>query len=66
MQPIIQLLIWVLVFAGIGYLGFWVCDKAGFPPPVRWIWGGVMLIVLLLYVSGGIAGPVFPPLRFGR
>ena len=64
MGEIIQLLISVLIFAGVGYLGFWICDKAGFPPPVRWIFGGLMLIVLLLYISGGFVSA--PALRFGR
>lgn len=54
MTPI-SLIIAVLVFAILVYGAFYICDKAGFPPPVRWIVGAVFLIVLLSWAAN-IAG----------
>lgn len=51
----------VLVLAALLTLGgFWVCDRAGFPPPVRWLFGAVVLVVViyaLLHVAG-LAPPI--------
>lgn len=66
MSILISLLIEFVIFILIGYLAFWICDKAGFPPPVKWIVGLVLLLVLLVAVAGwygpiGLvpAGPLF-------
>lgn len=53
-QPIITLIVWILVFCGIGWLGFWICDRAGFPQPVRWAFGGIMLIILLYFAASQV------------
>ncbi len=54
MTPI-SLIIAVLVFAILVYGAFYICDKSGFPPPVRWIVGAVFLIVLLSWAAN-VAG----------
>ncbi len=61
---LISLLIYVIVFAIIGYGLWWVCTKFGMPQPVLWIVGGILLIILLLFVANqlgvGAAGPLLP------
>jgi hypothetical protein len=52
MEPLISILIAVLIFAVIAYGAFYICDRAGFPLPVRWIIGVILLLVLLYYVAG--------------
>lgn len=54
MTPI-SLIVAILIFAIIAYGLFWVCDKAGFPQPVRWVVGAVLLIVLLSWAAN-VAG----------
>ncbi len=52
MEPIIQLVIYLLIFAVLGWIAYWICTKF-FPefPPARWICGAVLLIIFLLFVS---------------
>ena len=52
MQNLIHLLIYAIIFAIVAYGLKWVCDNFGMPPPVLWICGGVLLIVLLLFAAG--------------
>jgi hypothetical protein len=64
-ETLIVLLIDILIFAIVAYALYWVCTHF-FPnfPPALWICGGILLILLLLFVSGQIGGgPVLFPLR---
>ena len=45
-------LLTLLVVCFVVWGGFWICDRAGFPVPVKWVWGAVCLIVLLYLVLG--------------
>lgn len=51
MEHLIQLLIYAIIFAIVGYGLKWVCDAFAMPPPVLWICGGVLLIVLLMFAA---------------
>jgi Na+/H+ antiporter NhaC len=55
-MDLITLLVLVVVFVAVVWGGFYVCDRAGFPQPVRWIWGAICLIVLLYFLVGRIDG----------
>jgi hypothetical protein len=63
MDLLIQLLIWVVVFAILAYGVYWVCTKF-FPnfPPALWICGGILLIFLLLFISRqiGVGASIYP------
>ncbi len=66
MDQLIALLIYVLIFAVIGYGLYWVCTHFGLPQPVLWIVGVILPIVILLFLSrqlGGGGGFNLPPLR---
>ena len=51
-MDLITLLVALAVVSFVVWGGFWVCDRAGFPVPVKWVWGAVCLIVLLYFVLG--------------
>jgi hypothetical protein len=55
-MDLITLLIVLIVFAAVVWGGFYVCDRAGFPAPVRWIWGAIFLVVMLYFLIGQIGG----------
>jgi hypothetical protein len=55
MDPI-TLLVMLIVFVAVVWGGFYICDRAGFPVPVRWIWGAICLIVLLYFLVGQVGG----------
>jgi amino acid transporter len=58
MDQLISLIIWIVIFAAVAYCLFWICDRAGFPPPVRWIIGAILLIMVLYFLSGQLgSGP---------
>lgn len=65
-EQLIQVLVYVLIFAVVAYGLYWVCVHffPGFPPAL-WICGAILLIVILLFISGQLgSGPVtFPHLR---
>jgi len=65
MQQLIQLLIYVVLFAIVGYGLWWVCTKFGLPAPVMWICGAILLIVILAFLAGqlGVSGGNLFPLR---
>lgn len=67
MQLLINLLIYIVIFAIVAYGLYWVCTKFGLPQPVLWIVGAILLIIILIFVAGqlgGGVGPVsFPTLR---
>lgn len=52
MEQLITLLIYVLIFAIVAFGLKWVCDSFAMPPPVLWICGGILLIILLIFVAG--------------
>ena len=56
MDQLIQLLIYIVIFAVVGYGLWWVCTKFGLPQPVMWICGAVLLIIILLFVSRTLGG----------
>ena len=55
-MDLITLLVLVIVFVVVVWGGFYICDRAGFPVPVRWIWGAICLVVLLYFLIGQISG----------
>lgn len=63
MDSLIQLIVYVIVLAIAGYSLWWVCVKFGLPQPVLWICGGVLLIIILLFLArqlGVSSGSAFP------
>lgn len=62
MQQLIQLLIYIVIFAVVGYGLWWVCVKFALPQPVMWICGAILLIIILVFVSGqlGSGASLFP------
>jgi hypothetical protein len=60
---LINLLITALLFCIVAYALYWVCIKFALPQPVMWICGAILLIVLLLWLTGQVAGPSLAPLR---
>ena len=51
MDQLIQLLIYIVIFAVVGYGLWWVCTKFGLPQPVLWICGAILLIIILLFIA---------------
>jgi hypothetical protein len=60
MDQLIQLIIYIVVFAIVAYGLWWVCAKFALPQPVMWICGAILLIILLLFISNqlGVGGSV--------
>ncbi len=52
MEQLIQLIVYLVIFAIVAYGLYWVCVKFGLPQPVMWICGALLLIIILLFVSG--------------
>lgn len=66
MQLLINLLIWIIVFAIVAYGLVWVCDKFALPQPIKWICGAILLVFLLVFIAGQLgdgSGVSFPSLR---
>lgn len=64
MDQLISLIIYVMIFAIVGYGLWWVCTKFGLPQPVLWICGAILLIIILVFVSQHLGGgPGLFPLR---
>lgn len=61
MALLINLLIWMLIFACIGYGLYLACMKF-FPefPPARWICGAVLLIMMLIFLGQSFSGGNIP------
>lgn len=59
-MDLINLLIFVIIFAAGIWGAFYICDKAGYPPPVRWVVGAVLLVILLIAALSmlGVTGDV--------
>jgi len=51
MDTLIRLIIYIVVFAIIGYGAWWVCVKFAMPQPVFWLVGALLLICLLLFAG---------------
>lgn len=66
MGQLIQLLIYIIIFAIVAYALYWICVKFGLPQPVMWICGAILLIIVLIFVSGQLglgSGTSLFPLR---
>jgi len=65
MDQLIQLIVYLVIFAIVGYGLYWVCVKFAMPQPVLWIVGAILLIIILLFVSRQLGGGVvvFPRVR---
>jgi hypothetical protein len=57
-MDLLGLILLVIIVIAVVWGGFWICDRAGFPIPVKWIWGAICLIVLLILVLGQIGGGI--------
>ena len=64
MAQLIQLLIYVVIFAMVAYGLYWICVKFALPQPVMWICGAILLIVVLLFLANqlgvGTGGSLLP------
>jgi hypothetical protein len=58
---IINLIIIVMLFSIAAYGLYWICIKFELPKPVLWICGALLIIVILLFLSGGIHLPMLLP-----
>lgn len=58
-MDLLSLLVLLLVFACVCWGAFYICDRSGFPPPVKWIVGAILLIILLAFALGQFAGGAF-------
>ena len=56
MDQLIQLIIYIVIFAVVGYGLWWVCTKFALPAPVLWICGAILLIIILMFVSKQLGG----------
>ena len=66
MEQLIQLIVYIVIFAVVGYGLWWVCTKFALPQPVLWICGAILLIIILLFLSRQLgigAGLVWPARR---
>lgn len=66
MDQLIALIIYIVIFAIVGYGLWWICVKFALPQPVLWICGAILLIIVLLFLSrqlGGGPSLSLPPLR---
>ena len=61
MNQLISLIIYIVIFAVVGYGLWWICQKFALPQPIQWIVGAILLIVLLLFVAQqlGVSGSGF-------
>lgn len=62
MDQLIMLIVYIILFAIVAYGLNYVCVMYNLPQPIRWIVGGVLLIVLLLFLSHQLGvgnGPIF-------
>ncbi len=63
MDPAINLIIWVMLFAMAGWAMYATCKKFEMPQPVLWICGGLLLIAILIFLeqalNGGLPTPFY-------
>jgi hypothetical protein len=65
-EQLIQLIVYIVIFAVVGYGLWWVCTKFALPQPVLWICGAILLVIILLFLSrqlGVGAGLAWPAKR---
>lgn len=55
-DQLIQLLVYVLIFGVVAYGIYWICTKFVLPPPIMWIAGVILLIILLLFIGSKFGG----------
>lgn len=58
MDQLIQILIYVVLFAIAAYGLWWVCEKFTLPQPILWICGAILVIVILFFVARQLGAPV--------
>jgi len=58
MDQLISLIIVIVLFCIVAYALKWVCESFGMPPPVLWICGALLLIILLYWIAGHVGGGV--------
>ncbi len=61
-QSIIWLVVAIILFCIVAYGLKWVITAFELPKPVLWICGGLLLIVILLWLTGQLPGPI-PPFK---
>jgi len=62
MESLVNLIIYIVIFAIVVYGLLYICDHFGLPQPVKWIVGALLLIIVLLFLSrelgsGSVAWP---------
>jgi hypothetical protein len=65
MDQLIMLIVYIILFCVVAYGLNWVCITYAIPQPIRWIVGGILLIVILLFLSrqlgvGSGGGSILP------
>lgn len=66
MDQLIQLIIYIVIFAIVAWGLYTICVRFALPQPVLWICGAILLIIVLLFLShelGGGTGLTLRPLR---
>ena len=65
MSVLISLLVYIIVFAIVAWGLIFLCDKFAMPQPVKWICGGILLVIILIWLAGqlGDGTMTFPRLR---
>lgn len=65
-MELITLIVIIVVFACVIWALNWACASFGMPPPVKWIIGAIIIIILLAFllnVTGLYTGGFNPNLR---
>ena len=63
MDQLIQLIVYVVIFAIVAWGLYMICVKFALPQPVMWICGALLLIVILMFVSRQLGGGSMLPLH---
>jgi hypothetical protein len=50
-MDVLSLLIQIVLFGAVAYGVWWVCQRFGMPPPVFWLCGVVLLIMLFMFLA---------------
>ena len=50
-MDVMTLLVSVVLFACVAYGVWWVCQRCGMPAQVFWLCGGVLLMMLFMFLS---------------
>ena len=65
MDQLIALIVYVVIFAILGYGLWWVCTKFSLPQPVLWICGAILLITILMFARQQLGAGKFALPRLG-